>query len=126
MQLNHVGIINKSKEHAIRFYKDFLGFKIAKESVVPAELSVQLFGVSGDINVVVFERDGIKLEVFISPGYKPASPDITHTGIFLENLSEITEKAAEAGVELVIGKTKDKIVHFLRDFSGNLVEIKQM
>jgi len=126
MTLNHVGIINKSEEQAVKFYRDFLGFEITKESVVPSELSEQLFAVSRDIQMLVFERDGIKLEVFISPEYKPASPDIMHTGLLLDNLSEITEKATQAGIELITGKTKEKTVYFIRDFSGNLIEIKQM
>lgn len=125
MLLNHVGIINKNEEEAVRFYRDFLGFEITKESLVPSELSEQLFAISRDINVLVFERDGIKIEVFISPEYKPACPDIMHTGLLLDDLSEIMEKAQQAGMELITGRTKEKTVYFIRDLSGNLIEIKQ-
>ena len=126
MQLNHVGIINKSEEDAVRFYGDFLGFEKTRESYVLSELSEQLFGISKDIKILVFERDGIKLELFIAPDYRPASPDMMHTGFLLSNLSEVLENAPKSGVEVIIGKTKDKTVYFLRDFSGNLIEIKQM
>ena len=125
MLLNHVGIINKNEEQAVRFYKDFLGFEITKESIVSKELSERLFAVSRDIRLLVFERDGIKVEVFISPEYNPPSPDLNHIGFLLDNFSEIIEKATKAGVELIVGKTKEKTVYFIKDFSGNLIEIKQ-
>ena len=125
MLLNHIGVINKSREDALRFYRDFLGFDLTREVAVSRELSEQLFAVSQDIPMMVFERDGIKIEVFIYPECKQPVPDIGHTGLSLENFSEIIEKAPGFGIELVIGKTKDKTVYFIKDFSGNLIEIKQ-
>lgn len=125
MLLNHVGIINKSEEEARGFYKDFLGLEIIKEYVVPAGLSEQIFSVSRDIKMLVFEKFGVKIEVFISSDYTPASPDFNHIGLLLDNFSEIVEKAPQAGIDLIIGKTKDKTVYFIKDFSGNLIEIKQ-
>ena len=125
MLLNHVGLTNKSEDDAVRFYRDFLGFELTRKSVVPAGLSEQLFSVSSDISMLVFEKAGIKIEVFISPAYTPPGPDINHIGFLLDNFPVILEKAPQAGVKLIIGKTKDKTVYFIRDFSGNLIEIKQ-
>lgn len=125
MQLNHIGLTNKSESDAVRFYRDFLGFELTRESVVPGVLSGQLFSVTGDLGMLVFEREGIKIEVFISPAYTLPDPDINHTGFLLDNFDEIVKKAPRAGVKLIIGKSKDKTVYFVRDFSGNLIEIKQ-
>jgi len=41
MQLNHVGIINKSEEQAVKFYQDFLGLKLTREIILPLELREQ-------------------------------------------------------------------------------------
>jgi methylmalonyl-CoA/ethylmalonyl-CoA epimerase len=125
MLLNHAGVINTSREDALRFYRDFLGLDLTREVSVSQELSEQLFTVSRDIPMMVFEKDGIKIEVFIYPECKQPYPDIKHIGLSLENFSEIIKKASGSGVELVIGKTKDKAVYFIKDFSGNLIEIKQ-
>jgi methylmalonyl-CoA/ethylmalonyl-CoA epimerase len=125
MLLNHVGVINKSREDALRFYKDFLGLDLTREATVLKEMSVQLFAVAEDIPMMVFEKDGIKIEVFIYPESKQPVPDIKHIGLSLENLSEVIKKAPEAGIELITGKTKDKTVYFIKDPSGNLIEIKQ-
>jgi hypothetical protein len=42
--------------------------------------------------VLVFEKTGIKVEVFISD-FQHANPNFTHFGIMLDNFSEVTEKA---------------------------------
>jgi len=126
MQLNHVGVFNKSREDALGFYRDFLGFEFTREAMVPAELSEQLFAISRDITMLVFEKDGIKIEVCICPECTWPSPHLGHTGLLLENFPEMLEKASKSGVDLIMGKTRDKTVYFIRDFSGNLIEIKQM
>jgi len=123
MLLNHVGIANESEEKAVRFYHGLLGFEKTREFVVSTKLSEQLFSVSREIKVLVFERAGIKLEVFICPECKPPSPDYSHIGFLLDNFHAIKEKAQEMGV-FIVGRTDEKTVYFLKDFSGNLIEIK--
>ncbi|MDO8142463.1 MAG: VOC family protein [Candidatus Brocadiales bacterium] len=124
MELNHLGVTNKSEDRALLFYRDFLGLEKTREILLPPELSEQLFSLSQEIKVLVFEKPGIKVEVFISD-FQHASPNFTHFGLMLDNFSEITEKARRSDVDLIIGKHKDKTVYFLKDFSGNLIEIKQ-
>ena len=124
MELNHLGVTNKNAEQAIRFYQDFLGLEKTREILLPPELSEQLFSLAQEIKVLVFEKTGIKIEVFISD-FQHANPNFTHFGIMLDNFSEVTEKAQRSHVDLIIGKHKDKTVYFLKDFSGNLIEIKQ-
>lgn len=126
MLLNHAGVVNKSREDALRFYRDFLGFDLTREVTVLQELSEQLFSIAQDILMMVFEKNGIKIEVFICSECKQPFPDIRHIGLSLENFSEIIEKAQKAGIDLIVGKTKDKTVYFIKDFSGNLIEIKQL
>jgi catechol 2,3-dioxygenase-like lactoylglutathione lyase family enzyme len=123
MLLNHVGIANESEEKAVRFYHGLLGFEKTREFVVTTELSEQLFSVSKEIKVLVFERDGIKIEVFICPECRQPFPDYSHTGFLLDDFQSIKEKARDMGV-LLIGKTGEKTVYFLKDFSGNMIEIK--
>lgn len=77
MELNHVGITNKSEEQALLFYRDFLGLEKTREILLPPELSEQLFSLSQEIKVFVFEKTGIKIEVFISD-FQHANPNFTH------------------------------------------------
>lgn len=123
MLLNHVGIINESEEKALRFYHGLLGFERTREFVVSPNLSDQLFSISQELKVLVFEREGIKIEVFICSEYMQPFPDPRHIGFLLDDFYVIKEKAQQMGV-LIEGKTDEKTVYFLKDFSGNLIEIK--
>ncbi len=124
MQLNHVGVINKSEEQALKFYSEFLGLEKTKEMLLARELSEQLFSVSEEVKVIVFENEGFKIEIFISD-FQPENPNFTHFAITVDSLPEITEKAKRFNADMIIGKYKDKTVYFLKDFSGNLIEVKQ-
>lgn len=124
MELNHVGIINKNEGQALKFYRDFLGLENTREILLAQELSEQLFSLSREIKVLVFEKPGIKLEVFLSD-FQHAIPNFTHFGMMIDSLPEILEKAKRFNVEVIVGKHKEKTVYFLKDFSGNLIEIKQ-
>jgi catechol 2,3-dioxygenase-like lactoylglutathione lyase family enzyme len=125
MLLNHIGIINESEEKAVLFYHGLLGLEKTREFVVSTELAKQLFAVSQQITVLVFEKDNIKIEVFICPQCKQPFPDYRHIGLLLDNLQAMKEKAQKMGAELIVGKTGEKTVYFLEDFSGNRIEIKQ-
>ena len=123
MLLNHVGIVNETEEKAVRFYHGLLGLKKTREFVVSTKLSKQLFSVLQEIKVLVFEREGIKLEVFICPECKQPSPDYSHIGFLLDDFHAVKEKAQQMGI-LITGSSDEKTVYFLKDFSGNLIEIK--
>lgn len=125
MLLNHVGIVNKSEEEALRFYRDFLGLEKTREFLVSPELAAQLFSFSREVKVLVFEKEEVKFEVFIRPDFRKPHPDFSHACCMVDNLAEVIEEAPKAGVELITGQHGDKTVYFLKDFSGNLIEIKQ-
>ena len=125
MHIDHVGVINKSEEEAIRFYEDLLGFSKTKESLLPPVLCEQLFAVPSEIKLLVFEGNGIKFEVFICPDCEQPFPEFRHIGFLLENLPEFIKKAEQAGVKHISAQKDDKTVDFIKDFSGNLIEIKQ-
>ena len=125
MFLNHIGLVNSSEEQAEKFYGDFLELEKSREYVVPSELSEQLFKIKNDIQAVVYEKDNIRFEIFIYPDSVPASPEIRHVALFVDDLTSFLEKAGQFHVEHIIGKTSEKTVHFIKDYSGNMIEVKQ-
>lgn len=124
MELNHVGIVNKNEDQALKFYRDFLGLEKTREIFLAPELSEQLFSLSQEIKVLVFEKPGIKLELFLVD-FQHATPNLAHFGMMIDSYPELAEKAKRFNVDIIIGKHKEKTVYFLKDFSGNLIEIKQ-
>ena len=125
MLLNHIGLVNASEEQAEKFYGDFLELEKSREYVVPAELSSQLFDIPHDINAVVYEKNDIRLEIFFYSDSVPGSPEIRHVALFVDDITAFLKRAARFQVEHIIGKTSEKTVHFIKDYSGNMIEVKQ-
>ena len=125
MFLNHIGVINKNADEAVRFYQGFLGLDKLKEITLTPELSEELFSVKGEIRLLAFSMGDQKVEVFIYPEYNPPSPNIPHMGLLVDNFLEILDKAGESGVRVIKGSHNEKTVYFIMDFSGNMIEIKQ-
>ncbi len=125
MLLNHVGIINRDEDKALFFYQDFLGLNKTREFIVSPELSEQLFSVSREIKVLVFEKENIKIEVLIFPEFYHPSPNLNHIGFIVDDLEKFVENASGKGIQVITGSHQGKTVYFVKDFSGNLIEIKQ-
>lgn len=123
--INHAGIVNSDEAQAISFYRDFLGLDKTREFIVAPELSQQLFSISQEIRVLVFEKNGMKIEVFISPGFLQSSQTFSHIGLTVDDLDGFLARAKRNGIGVITGKHKEKTVFFIKDFSGNLIEVKQ-
>jgi methylmalonyl-CoA/ethylmalonyl-CoA epimerase len=125
MVLDHVGIVNTDEERAVRFYRDFLGLEKIKESSVSAELAEKLFSFDGEIKMLVYGKENLKVEIFIIPGFTPPSPSVAHFCIQLHDLPGFLEKAKSAGVRVISAERGGRTVYFVGDFSGNRIEVKQ-
>ena len=125
MHLNHVALVNTSDEQAGKFYGEFLELEKTREYTVTSGLAEQLFSLNRDIKAVVYEKDSIRFEIFIDPDSIPATSEIRHTALFVDDLSAFLERAGQFKVEHIIGKIPEKTVHFIKDYSGNMIEIKQ-
>jgi catechol 2,3-dioxygenase-like lactoylglutathione lyase family enzyme len=124
MLLHHVGIFNKDEHQAVAFYHDFLGMEKEREYVVTPELSQQLFSVDRETKVVTFAKGNVKVEVFLCTEFDLPRPNMPHFCLYLENFSEVLESARSSGIDVISGKKEDKTVYFLKDLSGNMIEIK--
>ena len=124
MKIDHIGIVNRSEEEAVRFYQEYLGLEKIRDFMVGQELSMQLFSHAWEIKVLVFEKNDVKLEIFILQNYTPPSPQIGHTCLYIDRFSELIENSKTSGVTVIRGSHQGKTVHFLKDFSDNMIEIK--
>jgi methylmalonyl-CoA/ethylmalonyl-CoA epimerase len=125
MLLDHVGIVNRDGNEAVRFYHDLLGLDTIKESAVLPQLSRQLFSIDREIRMIVYGRGNLKVEVFILPGFTAPSPAVAHFGLQVPDLSGLLERVKEAGVKVISAERGGRTVHFVEDFSGNRIEVKQ-
>ena len=124
MVLDHVAIMNKDEDGAVRFYKGILGLEKIKESFVSPELARQLFGLDREIRMLVFGKEDQKVEIFIIPGFSLPSPPVPHFCLQVADLGALLEKAKMEWVKVISAERGGRTVHFVEDFSGNRIELK--
>jgi catechol 2,3-dioxygenase-like lactoylglutathione lyase family enzyme len=125
MVLDHVGVVNKDENGAVHFYRDLLGLEVIKESSVSSELGRKLFAVDAAIKMLVYGKDNLKVEVFVLPGFVPPSPAVPHFCVRVPDLCAFLEMAEAKGVKIISAERGGRTVHFVEDFSGNRIEVKQ-
>ncbi len=124
MVLDHVGIMNKDEDRAVRFYQDILGLEKIKESSVSANLAGQLFPFNREIRMLVYGKENLMVEIFIVPDFSPPSPSVPHFCIQVPDPAELLEKAKNEGVKVTFAERGGRTVYFVDDFFGNRIELK--
>jgi catechol 2,3-dioxygenase-like lactoylglutathione lyase family enzyme len=75
--------------------------------------------------VLVFDAGTVGVEVFICSGRKGPSHGYDHLCLTVEDRETLLERAASHGLGVNRFNTGDKEIVFLKDWDGNLYEIKQ-
>jgi catechol 2,3-dioxygenase-like lactoylglutathione lyase family enzyme len=124
MIFDHVGIVNKDVDDAVRFYRDILHLEQIKESSVSAELARKLFNIDREIGMLVYGKEDLKVEIFILPDFSRPSFSVPHFCLQVPDLSALLEKAKEEDVTVIFAEREGRTVFFMEDFAGNRIELK--
>jgi catechol 2,3-dioxygenase-like lactoylglutathione lyase family enzyme len=124
MKVSHLGLACRSEESAERFYEKFLGMKKLDRKTVPASLAGAFFGIPSDLAVLNYVRDDVYFEVFLHEGERPAAGYPAHVCLEVGDLEAFLERARAMEVSVVRAPKGDRWITFIRDFDGNLFEIK--
>jgi catechol 2,3-dioxygenase-like lactoylglutathione lyase family enzyme len=124
MKLKHIALVSSTEEKADRFYKDILGLKKVNEKIIPATLSNQLFKVNSELKIVNYANDNIQVEIFIRDSHRMEADRIDHVCLAVDNLEAFIEKCRKMGVEIARIPKGDATITFIKDYDGNLFEIK--
>ena len=125
-KLNHVAVYNRSEAEARKFYGELLGFEERYRFEVTKELAEKIFDVSQTLQVLVFFSETLKLEVFIAREDLPVATAINHICLEVQQRSEFIRRCRRLGVEVREIPREHGITIFVKDFSGNLLEIKEL
>ncbi len=130
MRLNHVALVCGSEQNSDQFYQVLLGLNKIESKTVPAELSKAIFDVEQAFQLIKYGNDEFMFEVFIG-SYPEQTPPrssrglIEHTCLEVDAIEAFLDACAQGGVEIrKIPKPGGHIV-FIKDFDGNLFEIKE-
>ena len=124
MRLKHVALVSSSEERADAFYEDLLGLTKSEPKILPLELSESIFNMDRELVMVNYQDEQVHFEIFITPFDEENSPQIEHTCLQVDNLEVFLEKCSELNLDIAQIPKGDKTLTFVRDFDGNLFEIK--
>lgn len=120
--LNHIALEASDRSQAETFYSSILGLRKEREFVVSREIGEKVFGIAKDIPVMVFSGGDVTFEIFVTGRRNIAS--YSHTCLNVTNRAELVEKCETSGIGFTRLLKEGKELIFIRDFSGNLFEIK--
>ncbi len=123
IKLHHIALQCDNKEEAILFYQDTLGFKETKTFFLSESLTYSIFCLNHSVEVIVFQNDSLYVEVFIVPGKNEKT--CAHTCLLVNDLIEFIDLCKKNHVDYYSVKKEDRNLWFVKDFSGNIFEMKE-
>jgi catechol 2,3-dioxygenase-like lactoylglutathione lyase family enzyme len=125
MRLNHVALVCGSEQNADVFYKDVLGLRKIKSFVLSNDLAHRIFGIDREYHVVVYGNDRFTAEVFIDDRSPERDKSLEHVCLEVEDREEFVKKCEAMHVEVNRIPKGDALLTFVKDYDGNLFEIKE-
>ena len=124
MLLRHAALICSSKKNSDKFYKNLLGLEKSEPKTLPRALSKAIFGIDSDLPIINYLDEYVHFEIFIYSHSKNSARHIEHVCLEVDDLQGFLKKCLNLGVEVSQIPKGDRTLTFIRDFDGNLFEIK--
>jgi hypothetical protein len=121
--LKHVALQYSEKKQADMFFSKILGLQLKKTFTISKDLTFEIFGIKEEILIVVYENENACFEIFITN--KKNESNFEHTCIQINNKEEFIERCKKYGIKPSFVKKGEKTLLFIKDFAGNLFEIKE-
>jgi len=126
MKLHHVAVVCSSLENADRFYGEILGLQQIKTSVLNRELAEKIFDTDLECQFVLYENENFTIEVFIIPAAQQKITPVAHLCLEVDNKEEFAKNCQANGLEAKQIPRGDSLLIFVKDYDGNLFEIKEL
>jgi len=125
MILQHVALVCTSEEKSDKFYQDLLGLKKSEPKTLPSALSKSIFNLDSELVIINYLNEHLHFEIFITDLSQDSTRQIEHYCLEVGNLEDFIDKCRMLGVELAQIPKGDRTLTFIKDFDGNLFEIKR-
>jgi hypothetical protein len=126
LKIEHIAVSSNTEEESDRFFIELLDLKKERAFVVSDDLMEQFFGVRKALKIIRYGNEELSVETFITNDNSKAIDRFTHICLIIEDRERLIEKAKEFNLKLikVPRKNSDGFYLFLKDYFGNLYEIK--
>lgn len=125
MKLSHISANSTSEENATRFYGEILGLKKIKSYLLEKDLTEAIFSIATECRVILFGNSPLSVEVFVPLNTVPVKNGFLHNCLEVPDREEFLRRCKKGGVEISSIPKGEKTLVFLKDFDGNLFEIKE-
>jgi len=125
MILQHMALTCSSEEKSDKFYNNLLGLRKLKPKTLPRALSQAIFKVDSELKIINYMDEYIHFEIFITFPCTNNISQIGHVCLETKNLEVFLGKCREMDVEIIQVPKGDVLITFVRDYDGNLFEIKE-
>jgi catechol 2,3-dioxygenase-like lactoylglutathione lyase family enzyme len=120
-----MGLAGRTEADADRFFVTVLGLTKAAPKVLPKAVSDGLFGVAADLTMIDYTGAGVQFEVFIDPHRERSNDPIVHACLSVADRESLLTRCESQGLKVARVPKGDNLLTFVRDYDGNLYEIKQ-
>ena len=125
MLLRHAAFVCSSEKNSDIFYKGLLGLKKSEPKTLPRALSKAIFGVDSELQIINYLDENVHFEIFITGHPMNSGAQIEHVCLEVQDLQSFLKKCDDLGIDVSQIPKGDRTLTFIRDFDGNLFEIKQ-
>jgi catechol 2,3-dioxygenase-like lactoylglutathione lyase family enzyme len=126
MNIHHTALVCSSTANAERFYNVVLGLKKIKSSKLEADLAEKIFGAAIACQYVLYGGENFAVEIFVVSEGDRNDRKFEHICLEVEDREEFVARCRSNEVEINrIAKGNAELV-FIKDFDGNLFEIKEI
>ena len=125
MRMHHAAVVASSVEKADRFYQGILGLEQIKSFVLAEELGEKIFGISEECRMVYYDNGQLAVEVFIIDSNKALAAPYVHLCIEVNGREGFIGRCESEGLMVSRVPKGDSRLVFVKDFDGNLFEIKE-
>ncbi len=123
MQVIHYALAISSLDEIKNFYEQVLNFKYLYDFTIAKELASKIFGVARSSQVVVVERDNIRLELFIDDTAVVGT--YNHLCITVDCFTTLCQQAQKSDYQVMMIERAGRLpMAFISDKNGNKFEIK--
>lgn len=126
MNIHHFAVVCGSIENADKFYGDILGLEKIKDTAISQDLSEKIFDIACESRLLLYSNPHFAVEVFVIAGGRKQNPSFEHFCLAVEDKQGFIEKCQAGGCDVNIIPKDDYFLTFIRDFDGNLFEIKEI
>jgi catechol 2,3-dioxygenase-like lactoylglutathione lyase family enzyme len=124
MLLRHAALNCSSEKNSDQFYKNLLGLEKSEPKTLARALSKAIFNLDSELKIINYLDEDVHFEIFISSHSMNSIRQIEHVCLEVDDLQSFLKKCRNLGVEVSQIPKGDRTLNFIRDFDGNLFEIK--